>query len=100
MDIFQILFVASPGPYSRKFFEFFIIFFFLRGGGGFFTKIFRFRKHGTLWKRKFQNATPQDYKSQQKLFQTLPDLFFQWSSQNYFLGFFKIEILTNFIRFR
>ncbi len=50
MDFFQILVVDSPGPYAQT-------------KTIFFTNIFRFRSHGTLYEPKLQNATHCSLKS-------------------------------------
>ncbi len=87
MNFFQILVVASPGPYPRTLFEIFETFFF------FFTNIFRFLSDGTLWQKQIAA----------ECFQTSPELSSNWSLQTTF-GIFKIlkiEISTHFfVRFR
>ena len=52
VKFFQILVAASPGPYAWTFLNFW-----KKKMGVFFTNIFRFRLHGTLWEPKLQNAT-------------------------------------------
>ncbi len=53
-DFFQILVLATPLPYPRKIF--------LR------IYVFRFHSHGTLWKQKFQNASPTNHKTTLEIF--------------------------------
>ncbi len=58
---FSCGFPCSICPGGFFFFFCFVFFFFIfenRMTSGFFTTIFLFRQHGSLWERKFQDATP------------------------------------------
>ena len=81
--------------HSDVFWIFFVIFFFFQS----FTNIFRFHYHGTLWERKFQNATALTNRLK---FSNFSWLFFLLILKNYVWDFWNFEnaILTNYIRFR
>ncbi len=83
-DFFQILVVASPGPYAGTFFEFkkktfsdFLRFFFL------------FLNMGPYGSENFKTLLLLQIVA--KSFQTFPEFSYQWSSQNYFWDFWNFE---------
>ncbi len=95
MDFFQILVVASPGPYAQTFFFIFEKKFFL-----IFCEYFSFSLTWDPMAAKISKCY--SYKSQPKVFKLFLNFLPNGPHKTMF-GIFeilKIEILTNFIRFR